>query len=319
MLYCTYMPLHHYIRQERLNQIARTQNVNAQFQKIFGSLFCLIVILVAYNAIVFINLHIKKQAAASIPTVAGVNTTTSTVGTGLKPVPTITIVPTSELPLTETPTPALSKNSYTIAIIGDSMVDTMGEKLEYLEHALDKKYPNVSFKLYNYGKGSENVVEGMKRFFEPFHYKDRNYPPITEINADIIMVASYGYNPLYPFDRDAHWLKLTEMIQSAQKYTKTVYILAEIAPLTKDFGKGTQGVNWEDDIRIQHAKKIQQQIENAIGLSRTLNVPLIDAYRPSTENGEGMKKYVNTFDGIHPSIEGHEFMAEKIVETLKIK
>lgn len=124
VLYCRYMPLHHYIRQERLNQITSTQNVNTKFQKVFGSLFCLIIILIAYNAIVFVNLRIKKQAVASIPTVAGVNTTNTTVGTGLKPVPTITIVPTSELQPTESPTPALSKNSYTIGIIGDSMVDT---------------------------------------------------------------------------------------------------------------------------------------------------------------------------------------------------
>ena len=52
--------------------------------------------------------------------------------------------PTSMLTFTPTPSPiVLRKSLYTIAIFGDSMVDTMGENLEYLQKILSHKYPNT--------------------------------------------------------------------------------------------------------------------------------------------------------------------------------
>ncbi|MBI2051246.1 hypothetical protein HYT33_00620 [Candidatus Roizmanbacteria bacterium] len=242
------------------------------------------------------------------------------------------VLPTQVLPPTPTPqpptpiatpTPSLAKRSYTIAIIGDSMVDTMGERLEYLEHALKKKYPETTFFLYNYGKGSENVSEGIARFSEEFKYKDRNFPPLPKIQTDIIIIGSYGYNPLYPFDRDRHWLTLTQLVNTAkQKKDAEVYMLAEIAPLVRDFGRGPGGVDWPDNLRYEHAQQIIQQLENAVSLSRALGVPLVNSYEKSIDNQqtkEGKRELVNSFDGIHPSVKGHEFIADAIVEALKFR
>ena len=50
-----------------------------------------------------------------------------------------------------------NKQEYTIAIIGDSMEDTMGPYADYFEHAIKKKYPNTKFNILNYGKGSQTV------------------------------------------------------------------------------------------------------------------------------------------------------------------
>ena len=232
------------------------------------------------------------------------------------PLPTATIVTITSTP-TLTPSPTtqpLKKNKYSIAVYGDSMVDTMGERLEYLEHALTRKYPNVEFALYNFGMGSQHVETGLLRISDKFDYQDRDYAPLPEIKPDIIIVGSFAYNPFSPYDRDRHWLGLTHLVQAMQQITSHVYMLAEIAPLSSDFGKGPNGVNWETNTSIEHAKKIVELLENAVGLSRTLNIPLINAYGAS----QGKKEYVNPSDGIHPSVAGHEFMAEQIVKTMKL-
>ncbi len=225
--------------------------------------------------------------------------------------PTVTVLPS--------PTPQkLSKDTYTLLIIGDSMEDTMGEKLDYLQKALTEKYPETKFNLYNYGKGANNVEEARSWFAEEFHYKDRNYPLPYQTHPDISIVGSFAYNPFTPYDRDRHWLGLTHLIQEIQKISPEVYILAENAPLKQDFGKGPQGVNWDSQTASVQSAHIVEQLENAVGLSKALNVPLIDAYHESTDESK-LKKYVSPQDGIHPSTEGHEMIAKKIVETIVFK
>jgi ABC-type proline/glycine betaine transport system ATPase subunit len=58
-----------------------------------------------------------------------------------------------------TSTTQISQKSgkFTIAILGDSMVDTMGTDLPYLRQALEKHFPNTEFNLLNYGIGAENI------------------------------------------------------------------------------------------------------------------------------------------------------------------
>lgn len=258
----------------------------------------------------------------STPQVQGISSVNPTVI--VIPPPTSAIPTTTPVPFTPTATPTptpltLPLKPYTIAVVGDSMEDTMGELAEYLDHSLKRKYPNNIFSLYNYGMGSQNVEMGLARFPNAFQYQTRNYPSIKDVKPDIIIVGSYAYNPFTPYDRDRHWLGLTHLVQEAKKITPNVYMLAEIAPLRGDFGRGPQGVNWDTNTNYEHSRWIIEQLENAVGLSKTLNVPLIDVYHASLQpNGnEGKKEYVNPSDGIHPSVKGHEFTADKIVETIK--
>lgn len=218
------------------------------------------------------------------------------------------------------PTDKLSKKSYTIAVFGDSMVDTMGERLEYLEHNLTEKYPGIEFKLYNYGIPSQNVEHGFERFHKAFSFRDRNYPPITQINADIIILGSFAYNPFPPHNRDRHWTGLIKLTEEAKKTPANVYILAEIAPLKEEFGKGPNGPNWTPENSIDQSNHIIEQLENAVALSQALNVPLIDSFTKSKEDGKyGKKLYVDPNDGIHPSIAGQTFTAKIIADTIKLE
>ena len=206
------------------------------------------------------------------------------------------------------------KQSYTIAIIGDSMVDTMGERLEYLEHVLTKRYPRTDFHLYNYGKGAQNVEDGLARFDSDFNYSDRHYPSLPQLHPDILIVGSFAYNPFSPYDRNQHWVSLTTMVEKAKGVASQVYMLAEIAPLRSDFGKGPGGVNWDSDTAYVHSGHIIEQLENAVGLSKDLGVPIIDAFHPSGGN----RAYVNSNDGIHASVSGHEFTAGIIASRLAL-
>ena len=230
------------------------------------------------------------------------------------PLPTIAPTPLPTVP-PPTPTASFGKSAYAIAIIGDSMVDTMGERLEYLEHALTKKYPSVSFTLYNYGIGSENVEMGFARLNKTFDHQDRHYVALSKLKPDILIVGSFAYNPFFPYDRDRHWIGLTKLVEEAKKIAPQVYMLAEIAPLRAGFGRGPQGVNWDENTTYEHSAHVMAQLENVVGLSPILHVPAIDAYHAS----HGLSKYVNSSDGIHPSVAGHEFMAQLIADFLELR
>lgn len=235
------------------------------------------------------------------------------------PSPLPTPSPISEASPTPTPTPKPAKNKYIIALFGDSMIDTMGENSEYLQKSLNKRYPEVRFNLYNYGIGGQNVSLGLARFDKPFSNRDRNYPPISELNADIIIIGSFAYNPFSPHNRDKHWLTLTKLVDEAKKTGVGVYLLAEIAPLKIGFGRGPNGINWPENLAREQARHIVEQLENTVALAETLEVPLIDAFSQSQVDGKfGNPNYVDSHDGIHPSKLGHMFMADLIAETLKL-
>lgn len=229
-------------------------------------------------------------------------------------VQTIMISPTPSPERTVIPIKSHSKNSYSIAVYGDSMVDTMGERLEYLEHSLKKLYPSVQFTLYNYGKGSENVEMGLSRWNSRLDYQDRHYPAISEVKPDIIVIGSFAYNPFTPYERDRHWVGLTKLVEQAKATSGTIYMLAEIAPLRNNFGKGPNGVNWDDNTAYTHSGHIVEQLENTVGLSKNLGVGLIDVFHASGGNAS----YVNPGDGIHPSVSGHEFTAGIIANTIAL-
>ncbi len=225
---------------------------------------------------------------------------------------TSTIIP-SPIP-TSVPEKSHVKNAYSIAVYGDSMVDTMGERLEYLEHSLKRLYPNVNFTLYNYGIGAQHVETGLGRWNSRLDYQDRHYPSIVEVKLDIIIIGSFAYNPFSPYDRDRHWIGLTKLVQQAQTLSPNVYMLTEIAPLRSNFGKGPMGVNYDTDTAYTHSGWIVEQLENVIGLSKALHVPLIDVFDAS----KGHPEYTNPSDGIHPSVSGHEFTADIIANSIEL-
>lgn len=210
------------------------------------------------------------------------------------------------------------KTSFKIALYGDSMIDSLGTKMIALQDALKKKYPNITFTFYNYGVGAENVEQGLSRFDKPLIIGDRNYPPLSTIGADIIVLDSYAYNPFNPFDRDKHWINLSKLVEKAKETNAEVYLLADIAPVRAEFGRGPKGVNWDTVTAYEKSGQVIQLLENAVGISKNLNVILINAFERSTVTvrGDGKREFVSAQDGVHPSDIGQKFIAEQITNTL---
>lgn len=219
------------------------------------------------------------------------------------------------------PTPALQKSSFVIALTGDSMVETLGTGVDSLRSALKEKYPDVRFFLYNYAKGARTVSDNLKDIHEPYNYKDRHYPALDTLKPDIIIVGSSAYNIFDPHDTNRHWIDYTRLVQEAQTITPHVYILAEPAPLGSGFGINDSGVVWEPQNAWIHTSHITDQLKNVLGLSRTLNIPVVDAYTDSldSQGQRGRRELIDSTDNIHLSEEGKAFMARKIVETLNFE
>lgn len=215
----------------------------------------------------------------------------------------------------------LQKESYVIALTGDSIIETMGKDAPYLKKALEKKYPDTHFFIYNYAKGARNVNQNLKDFHEPFHYKDRHYESIDDLKPDIIIVAGSSYNLFEPHDTNTHWLAYTRLIEEAIKVTPHVYMLAEQAPLANGFGAGQEGATWTSDTAWIHTGRIIEQIKNVLGLAKTLEIPVIDLYTPSLDEGgqRGKRELISTADNIHLSEKGYEFAAQEIVKAINFE
>lgn len=229
--------------------------------------------------------------------------------------------------LSPTPTPTLTqtlailpkKASYSIAIFGDSMVDTMGEELEHLQEVLTNKYPQTKFNLYNYGIGGQNVEQGLLRFENSFINKERQFRSLPALSPDILIIGSFAYNPFPTHDRNKHYTLFKELLAKAKTLPSHVYLLAEIAPLKTGFGKGKNGIEMTDQAAYEHVMHILEQLDNVVNLSISENIPLINVYHLSRVDGSyGDPYYVSPDDGIHPSVPGHSFTAELIVQKIKL-
>ena len=272
------------------------------FFTVIGATIFLVVIFVVPH-ILSVNHPVNKKVIGAA--------TTKITPTAVKP----SIEPT----ITATPSAQPKKKSYSIVLIGDSMIDTMGENVDYLGKSLKEKYPTTKFTLYNYGIGGQNVQQGLDRFDSNFAYNTRNFPPIPQVHPDIIIIGSFAYNPFAPYDRDRHWITLKKLINKAKEVSSSVYILAEIAPLNENFGKGPHGVNWPSEMTMTQAREITELLDNAVALGKEVGIPVINVYYSTRAFGNyGSGAYTNTDDGIHPSIAGHTFIADMIAKTFQL-
>lgn len=213
-----------------------------------------------------------------------------------------------------------NKRTYSIAFIGDSLVDTMHTSLPYVTESLHNRFPYISFNLYNYGIGAENVESGLARFDKKLIYKDRIYPPLFTLSPDMIIIGSWAYNPFSPNDPQKHKRLLTEVVRKAQATGAHIYLLEELAPLGADFAKGVGGVSFSKEEAIKQSERIVEQLQNAKDIAESLHIPLIDVYDktklPTSEFGQ--TQYTNQTDGIHPSPLGHRLTADIVTQTVQL-
>lgn len=233
----------------------------------------------------------------------------------------------ANLAITQTPSPTVKpaeknpflKGEVTIALLGDSMVDTMGD-LKTLELALLQYWPNVTFKLSNYGVGSTPVESGLERLTKGFRNHDQDFPPLLSQKPDIVIVESFAYNhPLATAEGLSHQTNtLGQIIQEVKKSGAQPIFLATIGPNSETFAQGAPGILWDQNQRKITAQEIRLFLDNALSLEKTLNIPTVDAYHPSLDkNGNGKQIFISPNDNIHPSQAGIELVSDLVTQKLK--
>lgn len=209
--------------------------------------------------------------------------------------------------------------SLSVAVLGDSMVDTMGEGLPYLQSSLKKLLPNFQFSLYNYGVGAQDLDYGIFRLQNDYQYLGKTIPSLLSVKADIVVIESFANNPWgsEKSDLDRHWLSLAKAVEIVKQNSQAkIIILATIAPSKKNFGRGPGGVNWDQATAYRHAEKVNLYLENALRFAQSQNLPFVDAYHPSIINGDGNPSFISVNDGIHPSVAGCEFVSQLLAEEI---
>ncbi len=228
----------------------------------------------------------------------------------------------TNLPRTVKPTDA-----YTIILVGDSMTDFLGENptkfREYLkahycdEHCIPK---GKVFGIFNLGFGSTNVLSLQDRIEKESFYLGKQYQSILNREFDLIIIESFGNNPLSQFPLEEGLKKQTEALDKAvrtihkAKPNAVIAFMSTVAPIRNRYAEGSTVLSPE--VRRQWADERAAYIKNHIKFAQDHNIPLLDLYTKSLNNGEGTMDYINSNDFIHPSVTGIDFISKEMADWI---
>jgi hypothetical protein len=220
----------------------------------------------------------------------------------------------------ETEATSALTGTYTIAVLGDSMVDVLQPEMPQLASALKKFYPQAQFKLLNYGVGASDIEYGLTRLTAGYTYLGKTFPSLLSQNPDIIVIESFAYNHWAnsQSELDHYWLTLGNLtsVIKAQSQAKIV-LAATIAPDVNTLCDGIDGISLSPDQKWAKANNIKAYLENLINFASSQGYPLADAYHASLDSsGNGQAVYVNAGDHLHPSGPGGELFSQKVAEAI---
>ncbi len=242
------------------------------------------------------------------------------------PAPTLLPSPTTTPVASPTPTLAIrsaKKRSFTITLLGDSMIDTLGPVGGGLAQRLNAVYPNSLFTIINHGVGAENIDSGVRRLTNGYSYLGLGRNSVVSEKPDIVVVESFGYNP-YPLPdlNDAlttHWLRLAAIVDTIQRELPETKIVigATIAPNWDVFGDGAIGLSFSPEGKRTKVEEIKKYIENAIAFAKSQGLPLASVYQASLDSsGNGKPAYINPGDHVHYSDSGRALFSQAIANTI---
>ncbi len=208
---------------------------------------------------------------------------------------------------------------YTIVLVGDSMTEKLGNSDE-LRGYLHKYYPNKTFEVLNYGFGSTNILSVPDRLVsETFH--GRTFRPILDIDFNLILVESFGHNPLSEFPLEEGLKKQTEALDKIVESIKNsnpkgkIVFVTTISPNKKRYGEGQ--VDLTPEKRLEWANERIAYIKNHMEYAKSHNIPLINIFDKSLNpDGDGNIDYINSIDFIHPSPSGVYLISEEIAKFI---
>ncbi len=230
-------------------------------------------------------------------------------------IPTPTPIQTYYPPTLET------KDSYTLLFIGDSMTKALGENFDQLGIYLKAHYPHTTFGLFNYSEGATNILTINQRLTQDSTFFNKTFPPILSRQSDIVILESFGHNPLsqYPLQEglDRQTKALDQFVQQLviNKPQTLIIFLATIAPSKTHYA--LQSRDLSPDVRQSWAQERIAYIENHINYAKSHNIPLINVYEKSLDSrNQAILRYINSNDYIHPSKEGVQLISAQIADYL---
>lgn len=208
---------------------------------------------------------------------------------------------------------------YTIVMIGDSMTETLGNSDE-IKQFLSNYYPGKSFEVLNYGFGATNILSVTDRITKETE-QGRKFRPIEEIDYDLVLIESFGENPLsqYPLkeglQRQTQELdKIVSTLKETNPRGKIVFV-ATISPNKVVFAQTE--VDLSPEKRAEWVEERIAYMKNHISYAESHNIPIINIFKKSLmENGDGNPDYINTADYIHPSPTGIVFISKEITDFI---
>lgn len=236
----------------------------------------------------------------------------------LPPAPTPTAIP--DIPFVRYEPPKLEKKTaYRVILLGDSMTAALGPYADRLREVVKKTYTDRDLIIENRSAPSSNIASLQDRLLSTSTQTDVSYDAIIGKEFDVIIIESFGYNPLSHLGRAEGLDVANQSLNTAMRIlvreqpNALVIFLATVAPSHRMYAKGS--VDLDAAQRDQWAAERDAYIENHIAFAREHNIPLVDVYSQSKDkNGDGMLKYINPADYIHPSQAGVEFIQEQIAQ-----
>lgn len=217
--------------------------------------------------------------------------------------------------------PTIIKNdSYRIVIVGDSIVNSLGLNANVLREDLIKYYPDSEFVTYNYGYPSSNVLSLYERLTKVTKHASIEYQAILEKEFELIIIESFGYNPLSEYPLEEGLKKQNEELERSVREILSVKpnvslaFLTPIAPDPVNFAGSTRDLSPE--VRRQWVEERVAYIDRHRKFAEEKGIPVIDAYKASLKsNGEVDRTYISD-DFIHPSAKGIELMSQTIADYI---
>lgn len=217
--------------------------------------------------------------------------------------------------------PVIPKNqSYRIVIIGDSIVATLGLNANVLRLYLIDHYPDSEFVTYNYGYPATNILTLSERLTKSTKNGPSENPPVLKQGFELLILESFGYNPLSELPLSAGLQKQTEVLEESvglilkEKPNVALAFMTPIALSTRDFAKGTYDLSPEQ--RASWVKERVAYIENHKKFAEKKGIPVIDVYEASLKPDGTVDKVYISDDFVHPSKKGIELTSRTIADYI---
>ena len=240
----------------------------------------------------------------------------------ISPTPTISPTLTPEPPFSTYRLPVIPKKDfYTIVMVGDSMTAALGphggQLSEYLNQLYQSTPGHQRILIDNYSQGSTNILEINHQMTTPITVGNITFDPLLSRQFDLILIESFGYNPLSQFPRPEGLDKQTQTLESTMKLLikqhpqSAIVFVATIAPNKETYAENEAVGQLAD--RIAEAEERIAFIQNHMAFAKAHTIPLIDMFDPSlTPSGDGNLVYISASDHIHPSFAGIDFINHQI-------